>query len=154
MSEEERDPALARLDAFVGEWKVEASFEGAPPGHSVFEWALHGQFLVQRSEAPDPAPDGLMVVAHEAGTDSYTQHYYDSRGVVRLYAMTFDGTTWTLKRETPDFSPLGFHQRYTATFDDDGGAIRGTWEISHDEGTTWERDFDLGYTRVTRPASG
>ena len=49
-------------------------------------------------------------------------------GVARLYAMTLDAGTWTLLRESPDFSPLDFAQRFTGTFSDDGDTIRGTWE--------------------------
>jgi len=30
------------------------------------------------------------VIGPDAG-DGYTQHYFDSRGIARLYAMTFDG---------------------------------------------------------------
>jgi hypothetical protein len=153
MSEEARHPALQRLDAFVGEWTMEASFPGAPPGRSVFEWALGGQFLLQRSHAPDPVPDGLMLVRYDAGSDAYSQHYYDSRGVVRVYAMTFDGRNWTLRRDAPDFSPLPFSQRFTAKLSDGGDTIRGTWEKS-DDGASWERDFDLAYTRVARTANG
>ena len=48
---------------------------------------------------------------------------------------------------TPDFSPLDFAQRYTGTFSDDGTTIAGRWEIAHD-GSTWEHDFDLTYTRM------
>ena len=43
---------------------------------------------------------------------SFLQHYYDSRGVSRLYSMTFEDGTWTLPRDKPDFSPLHFSQRY------------------------------------------
>jgi hypothetical protein len=59
--------------------------------------------------------------------------------------MTFDGRSWILSRNSPDFSPLDFSQRFRGKFSDDG--IRGTWETSHD-GVTWERDFDLTYTKV------
>jgi hypothetical protein len=154
MSDTNRHPALERLEAFVGEWRVEASFPGSPPGRAGFEWAVGGQFLVQRSEAPDPAPDSLAIVAYDDAADAYTQHYFDARGVVRLYAMTFDGSTWTLRRQAPDFSPLDFHQRFSATLREGGDAISGTWEMSRDEGATWERDFDLTYTRVVGPISG
>ena len=52
-----RHPMLERLDAFVGEWSIEASFGPGVTGRTVFEWALDGQFLVERSEVPDvPAP--------------------------------------------------------------------------------------------------
>ena len=100
---------MALLEPFVGEWRLETSL--APPdgvrARAVFEWALGGRFLVERSEVDVPeAPDGLCVVA--AAPEGYLQHYFDSRGVVRLYAMTFDGRLWTLRREEADFSPLEF----------------------------------------------
>jgi hypothetical protein len=144
--------ALQRLEPFVGEWSVEASFPGAPQtglaGTTVFEWMLGGQFLLQRSEVPNPdVPDGLLIIAFDPGTESYTQHYFDSRGVVRLYAMTFSDGVWTLLRDSADFSPLDFWQRFTGTFGDDGNAIRGRWEKSRD-GSSWELDFELTYTRV------
>ena len=141
-------PALKRLEPFVGEWDLEASFPNAPVGRAVFEWILDGRFLVERSEVPVPeAPDGFCIISPDADGGRYTQHYFDSRGVARLYAMTFDDGVWTLTREKPDFSPLSFSQRYTGRFSDDGNAITGTWEICHD-GSTWERDFDLNYARV------
>jgi hypothetical protein len=40
------------LDAFIGEWTIEAGFEGAPPGTATFEWILGAKPIVQRSEIP------------------------------------------------------------------------------------------------------
>jgi hypothetical protein len=91
------------------------------------------------SGPPSPlpeAPDGLAVIGPDAGED-YTQHYFDSRGIARLYAMTFDGRDWTLERHTPDFSPLPFHQRWVGTFSADGETIEGRWETSPN-GRDWE----------------
>ena len=146
-----RKDALKRLDVFIGEWRLGLGFSVPPMeaggARSVFEWALDGQFLVQRTEIPDPqAPNSLSVVALDPNTNAYTQHYFDSRGVVRLYAMTFDDGIWTLRREKPDFTPLDFSQRFTGKFSPDGNAITGTWEI--DEGSGWRKDFDLTYTRA------
>ena len=152
-----RSEALARLDVFVGEWVVEARFPGqsAPPGaagdgpvaRSWFEWALGRQFLLQRTEVPAPeVPDGLMIVSADPETGAYTQHYYDSRGVVRLYAMSFADGVWTLTRESPDFTPLDFRQRFTGTFSADGNTISGAWETGHDG--QWEHDFALTYRRA------
>ena len=89
-----------------------ASFPGAPPGRAVFEWTLDKAFLTQRTEAPDPAPDSLAIVTVDPRNGAYTQHYFDSRGVVRLYGMTLIRNIWTLTRDSPDFSPLDFHQRF------------------------------------------
>jgi len=144
--------ALERLDVLVGEWVVEAEFPGleVPPGRSVFEWTLDRRFLVQRTEAPNPAPDSMAVIAVDPETGGYTQHYYDSRGVVRLYAMTFAEKTWQLLREAPDFSPLDFRQRYTAQVGEDGNTIRGVWEMWRDDSDGWQQDFPLAYRRIRR----
>jgi hypothetical protein len=145
-----RKATMARLEPFIGEWTLEAVFaQGRPPGDTarcVFEWILDGQFVLQRATVPHPdAPDGFSVIGVDAETGAYTQHYFDSRGVARLYSMTFDDGVWKLLRESPDFTPLDFLQRFTGTFEGDD-VVRGAWEICRD-GSTWELDFDLIYTR-------
>jgi hypothetical protein len=60
--------------------------------------------------------------------------------------MSFANRVWTLTRESPDFTPLGFGQRFTGTFSADGTAIRGAWEKRLD-GQDWEDDFNLTYRR-------
>ena len=151
--------ALERLGVFVGEWVLTARFpdgelapssasQEGPQARSRFEWALDGKFLLQRTEAPVPeAPDSLAIVSVDLATGAYTQHYYDSRGVVRLYAMTFTNGAWTLTRESPDFSPLDFRQRFTGTFGPDGNTISGAWEKGADD-SGWEHDFALPYRRA------
>ncbi|MGI5454398.1 hypothetical protein ACQEWB_14725 [Streptomyces sp. CA-249302] len=150
MDATERQEALARLDVLVGEWAVEADFPGleVPPGRCVFEWTLDGQFLLQRMEAPNPAPNSTAIIAVDGEAGGYKQHYYDSRGVVRLYAMTFTDGLWQLLRENPDFSPLDFRQRYTGTLSGDGDTIHGAWKIAKGESAAWERDFTLTYRRI------
>jgi hypothetical protein len=153
MDQVARDVALRRLDAFVGEWTLEAVFPNNPAevlrgGRSAFEWMKGGQLLVQRTEAPAPeAPDSIAIIAVDRDQGEYTQHYFDSRGVVRLYAMTLSDNVWTLVRDSPDFSPWDFAQRFTGTLTDDNTTIRGVWERSTD-GRTWEKDFDLTYRRI------
>jgi hypothetical protein len=56
--------------------------------------------------------------------------------------MSFGANVWKIWREAP-----GFSQRFSATLSDDGTLIMGTWEKSPD-GTSWEHDFDLTYTRL------
>ena len=70
-----------------------------------------------------------------------------SRGVARLYAMTLADGVWTLSRESPDFMPLDFRQRYTGTFSADGNVISGAWEIGLADGGL-RHDFDLSYHRA------
>jgi hypothetical protein len=152
--DDETARALVLLEPFIGEWTIEAVFPGGPPvgtddaqARTTFEWLLDGQFLAQRSSAPDPIPDGFMIVGVDPGRGGYVQHYFDSRNVTRVYAMTFDGTRWTLSREEPDFSPFEFAQRFVGTFEDGGTVIRGAWEM-REPGADWTHDFELIYTKV------
>jgi hypothetical protein len=137
------------LEVFVGEWVEQVLVPDAPPGRTTFEWMLDRKYLLQRADSPLPEfPDGLMVISYDDHSGTYTQHYFDSRGVTRLYKMSLGDGVWTLWRDQPDFSPLHFAQRYEGTFSADGDTIEGRWETSHDGGATWELDFGLRYTRV------
>ena len=153
MKDRTPSPEMAPLEPLVGEWSVEAVAPWAPPsdvrGQTVFEWMTGGTFLVQRWEVPmDEAPDGLALIGPDPETDrGYLQHYFDSRGVARVYAMSLGDGVWELSRTRADFSAFDFSQRFLGTFAGDGGTIRGCWEICHD-GSTWEHDFELVYTRV------
>ncbi len=68
--------------------------------------------------------------------------YFDERGVSRIYEMTLSGNVWKMWRNSP-----GFSQRFTGTLVDKGRTIIGVWELSKD-GSNWERDLELTYTRV------
>ena len=139
---------MERLSPLLGEWDLQTSL--APPGAVravvTFEPVLGGRFLLQRTEIDPPvAPDSMSVIA--ADGDAFTQHYFDSRGVVRVYAMTFDGRTWTLRREAADFSPLDFAQRYVGVLSEDGARIEGRWESRPPDADDWALDFELTYVR-------
>jgi len=69
--------------------------------------------------------------------------YYDTRKVSRVYEMSFSDGIWKMWRNSPDFS-----QRFKGKFSDDGNSIVAYWEKSSD-GSTWEHDFDVTYTRVS-----
>jgi hypothetical protein len=140
--------AMERLESFIGEWVVEATFPFGPAdatGRAVFEWELGRQFLIQRTEAPG-APNSIAIMGFDSGRQSFRQHYFDSRGIARVYAMDFRDGVWMLLRETPDFTPLEFAQRFIGTFSVDGRRIDGRWEQSRD-GSDWALDFHLSYTR-------
>lgn len=143
--------ALQHLEPLVGDWNLSASI-GEPGGiaRTSFEWALDGRFLVQRSvvERSD-IPDALSIISVDVeNDDAFTQHYFDSRGVVRLYAMTFADGVWTLLREKPDFSSFDFAQRFVGELSPDGNTIPGRWEQRALDASEWQEDFRLTYTRA------
>ena len=144
-----QEAPLDELDIFVGEWIMITSLApdpaDAPRARTSFEWLTGKRFLVQRWEVEHPdAPDGIAIIGLDATGAGYLQHYFDSRGVARVYEMTFADNVWTLERHAaaPDFS-----QRFTGTFDDDRNTIVGRWDSSSD-GLNWKPDFDLTYTRT------
>lgn len=149
MEHARRDAALDRLDALIGEWTMEATPPGGPrwPGEARvrFEWLEGRTFVIERWTVDLPeAPDGIAIIGAGDEPESFRQHYFDSRGVARIYEMTLRDGTWRLWRDAPD----PFPQRFSATFSEDGATITGRWEKAED-GSTWETDFDLIYRRVT-----
>ena len=158
MADQSEGGQIERLEPLIGEWQMHAVFPSSSPieasesngaARTVFEWLPGRQFVVQRWEVPHPAaPDGIAIIGFDAGRDTYLQHYFDSRGVARLYEMTFAGGVWILSRTEADFSPLDFSQRYTGSFSDDGSTIRGRWESSSDR-RAWVHDFELIYTKTS-----
>ena len=87
-----------RLNRFVGEWNLEASFvQPAATGRAVFEWVLDGQFMTERAEILG-APGSIAVVGLDTNGQAYTQHYFDARGVARIYSMTSDGGIYFSER--------------------------------------------------------
>lgn len=142
--------ALERLGIFTGEWDIEItamSFHPDPSaivsGHASFAWMEGGAFLLHHAEIPNTDfPREIAVIGADDAAEIYRMLYFDSRGVSRIYRMTLSGGIWTLWREFP-----GFSQRFHGTFSDDGKVITATWEKSSD-GSSWEHDFNLTYTRV------
>jgi hypothetical protein len=137
-----------RLDALVGEWTMEARPPGGPPWPGAasvsFEWLAGRTWLIQRWSIEMPAaPDGIAIIGAGDEPGALRQHYFDSRGVHRVYEMTLDGATWTLERDAPD----PFPQRFSGTFSDDGNTISARWE-KREAGEDWSTDFDLTYRRV------
>ena len=150
---------LEPLDVLVGEWTMEATPPGGEPwpgeARVTFEWLEGRKFLIQRWRVEMPeAPDGVAIIGAadapaaaedvpEGTSERFRQHYFDSRGVHRIYEMTLTDGEWKLWRDAPD----PFPQRFTGTLSDDGKTIAGRWEKAED-GDNWETDFDLTYRKV------
>jgi hypothetical protein len=139
--------ALQGWDRFIGRWETEGSHPTLPGeairGTSAFEWLDGQRFIIWRSHCEHPEiPDAITIIGVING--QLSMHYFDSRGVYRVYAAGLDQARWRFWRDAPapDFS-----QRFTGTFSDDGNTITGRGQLSKD-GKTWEDDLDLNYRRV------
>lgn len=157
MQRRARHPFLGRLDALVGEWKLDVLIDGqlVGRGRTTLGWLEDGAFLIQHTDGGPPPPDappewaanspGLVttIIGLDDSTGRFYMLYADARDVFRVYQMELGDGAWRVWRDAP-----GFFQRFTGTFSDDGNSITGRWEVSRD-GVTWEHDFDLTYTKVT-----
>ena len=144
------NPALEHLDVFVGEWDIaitsmsfQADKTAVVRGRASFDWIEEGAFLIQHSEVPNSDfPRAVSVIGPDDSAETYCMLYFDSRGVSRIYQMTFNKNEWKLWRDFP-----GFSQRFIGTFNEDHNIIIARWEKSSD-GSNWELDFEETYTRV------
>jgi hypothetical protein len=141
------NPQLEPFDALVGEWTIEAAHRLLPGvvvrGSTVFEWLEGEQFLIQRSRMEHPDfPDAIAIIGVLG--DGLAMHTYDSRGLYRVSATSFDDGVWRIWRDAPEFSA-----RFEGTFADGGDTIQGLFQISHDD-ATWEDDMEITYRRRSR----
>jgi hypothetical protein len=70
-----------------------------------------------------------------------SMHYFDSRGVCRVYDTLIDADTWRLWRHAP-----GFSQTFVGEFADDGDTVLGLWRMCTD-GANWSDDLRVVYRR-------
>ena len=81
--------ALRTLDVLVGEWETVAPAMEAE-GRTTFEWLDGGGFLIERSKVARPEfPNSVSLIGATGPDGGLQQHYFDSRGVARVYEMTF-----------------------------------------------------------------
>ena len=142
-----RNPALEPLGVVIGEWRLtlsDAWFLDTPDvtqvGRAVGRWL--GEAFIELECEMEGAPIWHFVFGRSDANDEFVALYHDPRPTSRRFAMSLVGDEWTLWREDPDF-----HQRFVATLGAD--RIDGRWEASDDHGTTWRKDFDLTFERVT-----
>jgi hypothetical protein len=131
------------LGQLLGTWTTEGRHPELPDavrGLATFEWLPGERFLVWRSHYDHPEiPDALAVTGVTEGRLS--MHYFDSRGVHRVYLVDIGPGTWSFRLDAPEFS-----QRFTGAFGDGGDTITGRGRYSRD-GSTWNEDLALTYRR-------
>ena len=135
---------MEALEALVGDWTTEVRHPdiGVVRGEMSVEWLDGGGYLIQRSWAEDTRfPRAISLIGPTEDGDRIVQHYFDSRGVARVYEISLENGVWRTWRDDPEFS-----QRFTGRFSDDGSEIEVRLERTEPDGT-WVHDFDLVYRR-------
>lgn len=153
-------PPLETLGRFVGIWTTDATHPALPGvtvhGTAAVEWLEGERFLIHRARNDHPDfPDSISIIGvterdrvdnqpdnvAASGTESrISMHYFDSRGVFRVYDVSIDDEAWRFWRDAP-----GFSQRFVGTFAD-GHTFAGRWQLCRDD-IHWEDDLQITYRR-------
>ena len=143
------------FEPLIGEWHGEGSIPIEPPmSISVLATIERlGEFIVFRSKGePAEVPDNISIIGGAPDGEPQPMHYFDDRGVERLYLTTIEASTWTIWRAPGEdwngpHGP-GFNQRFIGEISADGRTIVGRWERGMgDAGERWEVDFPMTYVR-------
>jgi hypothetical protein len=150
------DTDLQRLGLrLVGQWTTEATHPALPgpviSGSAQVEWLEGKKFLIYRTQYDHPdLPDAISIIGD---TDGLQMHYFDTRGVHRVYelSVTDDGWVMSMDRNSPArsfaSSDAPFSQRMTYTFDHADQKMSGQGQLSHDD-VTWEDDLTITCRRA------
>jgi hypothetical protein len=155
------ESALEQLNRLVGTWTTDATHPALPGvvvhGTAVIEWLEGERFLIHRARVDhSDFPDSISIVGITendrvaspsnssptlATVSRLCMHYFDSRGIFRVFDMSIDDAGWRLSRNAS-----GFSQRFTGTFADSGETVHGHWELCQDD-VNWNHDLQITYRR-------
>jgi len=95
-------------------------------GDATIEWLEGEKFLIVRASNDHPQiPDSISIIGD---TDGMAMHYFDSRGVYRIYPTAMTDKGWEFWRDHP-----GFMQRFVGRFEDGGDTIVGMSQLNQDD---------------------
>jgi len=131
---------MSALDRLLGTWEFtmhHSAISEPVSGRQRYERVLEGAFVLQHwtYDRPD-FPDAMALISE----DRY--HYFDVRGITRVFDFDVDNAGWSMIRLDEDLS-----QRSTARFRGPD-VMESTGEVSHDNGVSWQPDFTMTYQRV------
>jgi hypothetical protein len=146
---------MQEFEPLLGEWHGEGEMPLEPPMKIAANVSIErlGEFIVMRTTGePAEMPDSISIIGGAPAGEPQPMHYFDSRGVKRLFMTTLEGSTWRIWRAPgedwhgPD-GP-GFNQRFIGEMSADRRTISGRWERGlGDAGDRWELDFPIIYRR-------
>jgi hypothetical protein len=143
------------FELLIGEWRGEGEVPAEPPMKVSVEAKVErmGEFIVFHSTGePAGVPDSVSIIGGAPDGEPQPMHYFDARGVERLFLMALEGSTWKVWRAPGEdwngANGPGFNQRFIGEISADRKKIEGRWERGiGDAGDEWEIDFPLTYFR-------
>ena len=132
---------MIALDRLIGTWEItmhHSAMSEPVTGRQRYERVLDGAFVLLQWTYDHPDfPDAMALLSENR------YHYFDVRGITRVFNFDIDEAGWSMIFLDEDFS-----QRQTARFRGPD-VIYSTGEKSFDAGDTWQHDFTMTYQRVT-----
>lgn len=143
------DPALRRLDRFVGTWKMQGRTLDAAEddvfGETSFEWLPGGFFLQQRSRLDFMGLDvrGTEIIGYDPETGRFPSTVYSNLiGTPIPYEYDVQGDRVTIRTE------LAGGATFTGTFAEGGDGGEGGWRPDEGKAGPGNVAYDITATRV------
>jgi len=145
------DPALRRLDRFVGRWGMEGHLVGSDEitvkGETTFRWLPGGFFLEQHAQLNflGLEIESLELIGYDPETGTFPSTVFSNLSPTPL------PYRWEVDDETLKISvscrPLD--ATFTGSFDDDGQGFGGGWRPNPGADETVNVPYDIGGRRTT-----
>jgi hypothetical protein len=149
------DPALRKLDRFVGTWSMEGhlvdSDEITVTGRTTFSWIPGGFFLQQRVSLDflGTRIESLELIGYDPETGTFPSTVFSNFGPQPLpYRWEIDGDTVKI---SVSYGPLD--ATFTGTWADDAESFSGGWRPNPAADETINVPYDIGGHRLSEGRS-
>ena len=145
------DPALKRLDRFVGTWSMEGHLVGSDEitikGETTFRWLPGGFFLEQhgRLNFLGMELDSLELIGYDSETGAFPSTVFSNVSPQPLpYRWDVEGDTLKISVTYGSLAAT-----VTGGFDDDGQGFRGGWRPNRGADEAVNVPYDVGGRRLS-----
>lgn len=143
------DPALRRLDRFVGTWRMQGHLSGSDEttvkGATTFRWLPGGFFLEQRMSLNflGTEIESLELIGYDPATGTFPSTVFSNlSGTPLPYRWEIDGD---MLKISVSYGPL--NATFTGSFEEDGEGFRGGWRPNPGADRTVNVPYDIGGRR-------
>lgn len=143
------DPALRRLDRFVGTWRMQGHLVGSDEttvkGETTFRW-LPGDFFLEQRMSLDflgTQIESLELIGYDPETGTFPSTVFSNlSGTPLPYRWEIDDDKLKI---SVSYGPL--NSTFTGSFEEDGEGFRGGWRPNPGADRTVNVPYDIGGRR-------